>query len=463
MNKNKFYVAYGSTSYVFVNKQIKLVFRCKNNNITWKSLNEEVAIVNDGVVTGVKAGYTDINVYLDNELVFSYKVTVLEQSDEEIINDLLAAHNSNIFIRKDMWIDGKNGYLGFINESVSKILFDEPFVINDEYLELGNKKWKNSPTNEFLQSIEFITVHYTGNPNKGTNARMHCKYFVSEDQPTSIHYNTGNDGVFLCIDNDKRAAHAGDSLGPVFEWVDTGVDYDGRPLDNVVVSSSDDFYFVINGKKSKIKLPEPYEYKERKTKHTYLSNGVVQLEGSNELRRAEEFFNKMGFAFIVKENRYFMSKTWWCYTQKYEGAICNVGGNRNSIGIESAIDEGSDLWYTWQLTAKLVAKLMLDNNLDITRVKGHHFYTAKNCPQPMLENNMEIWHKFIKLVKAEYLFMTKYKNYEIKMIPFDDCIKENGRIECNDNTLKCISYKLEIVNKENNNKEEIILSSLLNN
>ena len=59
--------------------------------------------------------------------------------------------------------------------------------------------------------------------------------------------------------------------------------------------------------------------------------------------------------------------------------------------------------------------------------------------------------------------MTKYKNFEIKMIPLDDCIKENGRIDCTDDTLKCISYKLEIINKENNNKEEIVLSSLLNN
>ena len=103
--------------------------------------------------------------------------------------------------------------------------FNDELVYNDTYLKDGNKKWEEQ-CNEYMKSIEFITVHYTANINEGANANAHGKYFVNPNQPTSIHYNTGNDGVYLCLDNNKRAAHAGDSAGPVFEWLNTEVEYD---------------------------------------------------------------------------------------------------------------------------------------------------------------------------------------------------------------------------------------------
>ena len=103
-----------------------------------------------------------------------------------------------------------------------------------------------------------------------------------------------------------------------------------------------------------------------------------------------------------RQGQYYMGTTWWCYSQVAEGRICSKGGNLNSIGIESAVNPESNLWYTWQRTAQLVAKLMLENDLDITRVKGHHFYSAKDCPQPLLENDLEIWWKFIEMVEHEY-------------------------------------------------------------
>ena len=455
--KNKINPSYETNSYVFVNDEIKLNIGFDNKDLVWESLNEEVATVNNGVVKGNKEGTVDIKVSLDNEELFVFKVTVVD-TNEEIVKDLLKAHNSNIYHNNDLWVNGKHGYQADIYESVSKILFNDPLVINDTYLELGNKKWEEQ-SNEFMKSIEFITVHYTANIRDGANANAHGKYFVNPDQPTSIHYNTGNDGVFLCLDNNKRAAHAGDSSGPIFSWLDTGVEYDGCDIDKVKVTVSNDFYYVINGKKSLIKLPETYEYKERNTKHDYLENGLIKLQGREEFKKPEDFFNKMGFAFIVKDNKYHMSQTWWCYTQTLDGAICNVGGNRNSIGIESCVNQGSDLWYTWQKTAQLVAKLMVDNNLDINRVKGHHFYTAKNCPQPMMENNMELWYKFIELVEYEYLFLTKYKNYNIFLEEKSNIVDNKGRV-LNKNS-DIIEYTLSICNKEINFNKKLKLFSMV--
>ncbi len=457
MNKYNIKPSYETNSYVFVNEEIKLNLGIVNEEIKWISNNEKIALVNKGIVKGLSEGNVTINAYLGEELLFSFNVLVLEKNKDEIVYDLLKAHNSNIYHNNDLWINGKNGYLANIFESVSKILYED-LTINDTYLEQGNKKWEEQ-CNEFMKTIEFITVHYTANIGKGANADAHGKYFVNPNQPTAIHYNTGNDGVYLCLDNNKRAAHAGDSAGPVFEWLDTNVEYDGCEIDKVDVTVSKDFYYVINGKKTIIPLPLPYEYRERKTKHVYTKEGFIQLEDTEILKKPEEMFNKLGFAFIVKNNKYYMSQTWWCYTQKYEGAICNVGGNRNSIGIESCVDEGSDLWYTWQITAKLVAKLLVDNKLGLDRVKPHHFYSAKNCPQPMMENNLEIWHKFIELVKNEFLFMTKYKDYKFIIDECSDTIDCNGRVTSDNN--KLIKYSLIILDKDEKQIEKLVLHSIV--
>ena len=458
MKKYNINPSYETNSYVFVNEEIKLSLGMDNENIKWISDNNKIAIVNNGTVKGLSEGTVVISAYLEEELLFSFNVLVLEKNKEEIVYDLLKAHNSNIYHNNDIWIDGKNGYLANIYESVSKIIFNYDLVLNELYLQQGNKKWEQN-WNEYLRSIEFITVHYTGNVSAKADANAHGRYFVNFDEPTSIHYCTGNDGVFLCLDNNKRAAHAGDSAGPEFEWLDTNVEYDGCDLDKVKVSVSNDFYYVINGKKTIIPLPQTYVYKERKTKHVYAENGLIQLQDTDKYIKPEEMFNKLGFEFIVKDNKYHMSQTWWCYTQRYDGAICNVGGNRNSIGIESSVNEGSDLWLTWQITAKLVAKLMMDNNLGISRVKPHHFFSAKNCPQPMMENNLEIWHKFIELVKNEFLFMTKYKDYKFIIDECSDTIDCNGRVTSDNN--KLIKYSLIILDKDEKQIGKLVLHSIV--
>lgn len=455
---NIFKASYETNSYLNVNENIKLNFECDDNDVIWKSLNPNIAIVSNGIVTGINPGHTDIQVLKDDECIYSFGITVLNCNHNNLLNALLKAHNSNIFVRKDLKIDGNKPFNYDVFESVSKYLF-APLEINKDYLEKGNNKWKKL-TNEYLSSVEFITVHYTANNNETANALAHARYFVNEDQPTSIHYNTGNDGVYMCLDNDKRAAHAGDSSGPVFKWIDTGIIYDGCDLNDIKVDVSEDFYYVINNKKTNIKLPDTYKYNDRNTKHIYCDKGLINIENTNVYKKPSDLFNKMGFAFCVKDNHYFMSQTWWCYQQKLEGAICNVGGNRNSIGIESCVNFESDLWYTWQITAKLVAKLMRDNNLDLSRVKGHHFYTAKNCPQPMLENNLEIWNKFLELVSIEYNMINYIENFEINFIPLNSNIDNKGRIiEYQEN--KCIKYKIEIIDKVNGNKESLILTSIM--
>jgi N-acetylmuramoyl-L-alanine amidase CwlA len=307
---------------------------------------------------------------------------------------------------------------------------------------------------------------------KGANAAANASYFATSTDSVSIHYTTGNDGIYHCLDDNLGAYHAGDGASKdqvgAFDWLSTGVKapagVTAHDLLNIKVTVSDDCYYEINGQKTKIKLPSAYIYKDRASNHTYNDKGQVVNAETGSVRDAETYFNKMGFRFIVEGGEYKMAKTWWCYTQVYEGRICSVGGNRNSIGIESCVNEGSNLWYTWQITAQLVAHLMQENDLDINRVVGHHFYTAKDCPQPMLDNDMEIWYEFRDLIEAEYEKLTEYNDYKFELstnsssyLSMYGYAKYNRRKEI---TNVCVDYTVTVTNPDGTT-ENITLYSMV--
>ena len=86
---------------------------------------------------------------------------------------------------------------------------------------------------------------------------------------------------------------------------------------------------------------------------------------------------------------------------------------------------------------------MVRHNLDITRVRGHHFYTAKDCPQPMLENDLEIWWEFIGLVEAEYELLTKYEGYTVSIESSNtDVINNKGRVVSQPKETTCVTYTI---------------------
>ena len=465
----QFELSYKTNSYVEIGDSIELLAEYVgegSSSLTWTSSDEAIAIVDDsGVVTGVKAGTVTIKVALaDNADEYAeFTVTVLDEDLSDVLKFIVESHESNPFTRYDLTVG--DTYDTDVVGSVNEILFNEPFNPNTKYLADGNNKYAGQ---DRTMTPEFITVHYTGNMNAGANAAANASYFVqpTSDNSTSIHYTTGNDGIFHCMDVTTRAAHAGDSSASdsvgAFAWVSTGVSAPANvtPYDllAIKVTVSDDCYFEINGQKTTIPLPPTYVYSGRKSNHTYNNKGQVVNAETGVARDAETYFNDMGFRFIVENGEYKMAKTWWCYTQVWEGRICTCGGNSNSIGIESCVNKGSDLWYTWQLTAQLVANLMLENNLDINRVVGHHFHSAKNCPQPMLENDMEIWYEFFQLVEAEYELLTKYSDYTItfEVLTGSDVLADNGRVTQGlESTI--VTYKVTVT--KGGTSESIILAS----
>jgi len=70
--------------------------------------------------------------------------------------------------------------------------------------------------------------------------------------------------------------------------------------------------------------------------------------------------------------------------------------------------------------------------------------------------------EFIKLVKTEYLFMTKYKDYDIRLKSLNDnIIQENGKLNKN-NLNNNILFELNVINKVTKVEEKVILSSIVN-
>ena len=467
-------IYYEGESYTTVNGNIVLtattVKKKEDSVIVWTSSDPSVASVVDGVVTGHKAGTAIITATIEGtETSNTAGVTIIDGELSEGLQFILEHHNSTVYTRNNLPVGaGTPEYWYDVRGSVNDILFKE-YKVRDTYLAQGNASGK---TYGEMSSVEFITVHYTGNMAKGANAAANASYFATSTDSVSIHYTTGNDGIYHCLDDNLGAYHAGDGASKdqvgAFDWLSTGVKapagVTAHDLLNIKVTVSDDCYYEINGQKTKIKLPSTYIYKDRASNHTYNDKGQVVNAETGSVRDAETYFNKMGFRFIVEGGEYKMAKTWWCYTQVYEGRICSVGGNRNSIGIESCVNEGSNLWYTWQITAQLVAHLMQENDLDINRVVGHHFYTAKDCPQPMLDNDMEIWYEFRDLIEAEYEKLTEYNDYKFELstnsssyLSMYGYAKYNRRKEI---TNVCVDYTVTVTNPDGTT-ENITLYSMV--
>ena len=463
--------AYYTNSYVEKDDSIQLLAEVVRKDgtkaaVKWSSLTPEIATVDEnGVVTALKAGTAKIVATDPNNetLTLEFVVTVFDEMPEGILDLALRANESNTFKRYDLNIGG--AYSMDILGSVSKLLTNSALVKDTKYYEKANQ---TTATYGKMESIEWVTVHYTGNMASGATSAANANYFANSSD-VSIHYTTGNDGVYYCLDESMGAWHAGDSgalaLVGKFQWMPTDVEWKEGDPQYPVFSISNDYYFEINGQKTSVEMPKPWNYSNRGTDHILNGDGTLSSQASFGQtgfanRDADEFINDQDLPFKVVDGEYYMGTTWWCYTQVYEGRICSSGGNRNSIGIESCVNEGTDLWWTWQKTAQLVADIMLRNNLDITRVRGHHFFAAKNCPQPMLENDLEIWWEFIELVEAEYELLTVYEGYEVTMVSNNPDIVDNcGRVIKQPAETTCVTYTITFT--KDGNSQSITLASMV--
>ncbi len=442
-----FDAAYETNSYVAIGEKITLLASYIKRDgslgdITWSSSTPDLAAVENGVVTGLKEGVARIKATSNDGESFEFVVTVLPNNISDTLMHAINAHESNVFIRYDLGIGaGTPAYYIDAIGSLSELLMNEELYIDTTYANVEIENKTGDYYSEDMTNIEFITVHYTGNMSIGSDAEANAKYFVGANS-VSIHYTTGNDGVFQALPHNKGGFHAG-SGSTVVEWIATGVKYTEGDQLWPTWGISSNANFTLNGKETSIKVP----YKNQRGDEGYVTD--------------DKYLNDQGFGYKVVNGEYYMSAVRWDYSQVYEGRIVNNGGNKNSIGIESCVDNGSDIWYTWHKTAQLVAQLMVETNLDITRVRGHHFFSGKDCPQPMLENNLELWWKFISMVEAEYELLTTYKDakYSFEIEEELDYVNKHGRITEQPEYTDVVEYTVTVV--VDGKEEQITLASII--
>lgn len=62
-------------------------------------------------------------------------------------------------------------------------------------------------------NIKYIVIHDTANPNKGSNAEAHFKYFNSKNLDASAHFFVDDGKILQIVEEYNRAWHCGDGKG----------------------------------------------------------------------------------------------------------------------------------------------------------------------------------------------------------------------------------------------------------
>ena len=316
--------------------------------------------------------------------------------------------------------------------SISKFLFEEINII-DNFAPLGQS---NRPGNKYPKY--YICVHDTGDYSLGAHQWSEIVKKAKNGDikyTASFQYVVGNDGYYHNIPDDEEAHHAGDGHDErsLFGLVPTGVyiNKSNKDKDNnsnntrAKVEIDNEGYYTINGERAKVQAP-------RKNDEILTTNDI----------------NDLGIYYTLKEQgednyEYYLGRTW--YSPVYK-KISNYGGNLNSIGIEACINYGTDVYYTWQKVAKLVAKLRKENSLDMGAVVQHHYFSGKNCPQTTRTANL--WEYFKDLVSVEYQMLQYQKQgYKFQFeSEVKEYINEKGRVIKKVNSPTTVNYTITVTN-----------------
>ena len=369
--------------------------------IVWSSSDNTIATVVNGKVTALKAGKVTITATIkDTELATNLVLEVNDLSEmDELIKLIVGGHRSVVEYQTINYIGYESGY-----EKVPHQVYTS---VNDYYFAplMNITQNRNSHvlenTSGAMQSIEFVVVHDTGSASPGADAKANSNWALNlTNTTTSYHYVVGNDGIFQQLDENIIAWHAGDgaSAGATTTFYDTGVTADPDLRKRPTVTISQDGYYVVNGTKTTIAIPSGYD--------------------------ASTPLNDLGLATIVKDGKYFIPTTYYNTTYK---AICAKGGGTNGVGIESAVNTGSDVYLTWQRLAKLVADILIRNNLTPDRVFFHNNFSNKQCPNTMIHSdNIDM---FLDMCYMEYYIRKNYSDYTITFKSNNpDIIDDSGRV-----------------------------------
>ena len=317
-----------------------------------------------------------------------------------------------------------------LKPSVAKYLFEDINIVENIAPE-GNP---NRPGDKHEKV--YICVHDIGDFNFGAEEWSNIVYKAKigkTDYLASFQYIVGNDGYYHNIPDDETAYHAGDGAEKSSWFEEYPTNLQGINEKPYVMISTDGYY-MLDGQKSNISAPRNDE-------------GKILTR---------DYIDDLGIYISLKNGTYYIGKTW--YSETYD-RIANHGGNTHSIGIESCVNKGSDIYLTMQRLAKLVAKLLDDNKLGFDRIVQHHYFSGKDCPQTMRTEGY--WEHFLDLVKAEYqMLLYKKMGFKFEFEPYNEkYVNKLGRVI---NRGKAINihakYKIRVIDPNGETIEKVFIT-----
>lgn len=118
-------------------------------------------------------------------------------------------------------------------------------------------------------------------------------------------------------------------------------------------------------------------------------------------------------------------------------------GNNTSIGIETCTNVGVDYDLVIRRVSKLVAKLLVDNNLAVNRVRQHFDWSSKNCPQVIRGSNR--WNEVLKLIAIEYYGKKNLSDVSFEWESLSPTILDNtGKVFNHPGQATEVSYKVTV-------------------
>lgn len=385
-----------------------------NVTIEWESSNEDV-VTSDGKITRyVYDRYLNLGCTYSLENGYSGEINDLEvivsaldtskMTEEEILENFL---QSLAVTNIDQISFGYTEAPG-LSKTYNFIYFYEnsETVIIDKEIPKGK-----SNRSEKYMDAQLVVVHDTGNPT-GT-AKNNAEYVQSgySNSPTGWHYTTGVDGVYQTLPENECGAHANGTQDQLFTLIDTGIK--ATAVKPRVELGSNNFIY-INGEKTRISSPQ---------RNAKLADDGLLVE-------------------IGENGNYWIPKMWYC--EKYS-SVATMGGNGSGIGIESAVITTADYNVTVRKTAKLVAEILIRQDLDITRVVQHNTTSGKNCPQAIREANY--WYTFKDYVSMEKWAKENLSEYTFTWNSLSDILNSEGFIS-KTSAGKLVSYSVTVTKGE---------------
>lgn len=361
---------------------------------------------------------------VDNTIKSTYVINVVDYYNPYRFLDMVVA--KEIVAKKVTSFQSTHNTDTYVITSLTNYLFEDLVVI-DNFVPEGrvNRPGKVSESgNAFL--LRYVTVHDVGYTGTAKVTSNNCVNSTN----TSWHYSTGNDGIYQQLPHDEIGWHAGDGTTVPLEFYNTGIKApEGDDTPAVVTINQLTGNFEMNGIETLIKAPL------NSSANRIVRNEELPYTGINN--------------YVDKETgTYWIGKTHWDKTYLTLG---NYGGNLNSIGIETSVYEGSDLVWTWQKTAKLIAQKILKPHQMLPRdVKQHNTFSGKDCPMTMRHANM--WEYFIGCVECEYIATKRFSGWTIELICDSPYVNEKGRVIDLPESEETISFQIRLSNNDDFDK-----------